>query len=162
VLAISDTDWWAIDNYGHLGQFANCAKGAIPLFYIQNQDYLDVWYDRLTELFPPKTEALLTPIAFQRQLKQQNTDHSNYKEWSARGFYSFDLSDDLENEYTVSENGISGTYVYHLICTPDQPIHIRQLPIELATLMPRINDPTVDFRKLNKVQLQPEFASIEF
>jgi|GEM_PF-3707156 len=161
-LGLADIDWWAVDSVGNLGHFANCVKGAIPVFYLRNQKLLETWHDVLHNLYLPKHEATLTSIAYERKSRHRQIDFSDYLDWAARGFFSFDFAHEDECDHETSMRGTSGTFNYYLICRPEVPLTLSALPPDVRDNIPRLTEFSIQFNNSDWVRLAAGFASIDF
>lgn len=105
-------DWPAIDRDGRVAVFSSGGYGPVPSEFIRVDRAVDAALDLVRGL-PGLGRSRRTPAS-------GPGDNSSWFELGARGFYVYDWP---------THHG-----PYQLICTPSRPLHVSDLPTEVADL----------------------------
>lgn len=110
-----DLEWFAIDHEGFIAGFTNAGFGVVP-------DAVFTSFDRYNETLD--AIAALQRTGFARWVSNKPRLYDTWDDWSARGLYSYDWDHPIGQPDT--------SLPYRLLCVPEKPIHVSQLPSSVA------------------------------
>lgn len=129
-----DLEWFAIDSGGRVAGFTNAGFATVPASVFKSWEMYNRTLDAI-DILPSNGDADwvgLKPPMFH-----------TWADWSSRGLFGFDW-----NHGSSVPNSL---LPYVLMTAPSQPLHLSQLPDDVAAYISLTAFPELDFRDCRKL-----------
>ncbi|MGD9681602.1 MAG: hypothetical protein AB7W16_10495 [Candidatus Obscuribacterales bacterium] len=131
-----DTAWFAVDKDGFVAFMDSSEPGAVPYLYGYDQDY---------------KEEVVEAIAANCGLSLKRCEYDLIVPESA-GLYNYSCDFDYPGEQTDEIEAMDATPPYKLRGRPDKPVHISELPENLASYCKTIEFRDLSFKETEWIQ----------